>query len=582
MESKQIKLILKQFDATNTYKKIFINGDWGIGKSYYTNEYISENSDNIVYISLFGKSSFGAIENAITKELMNKLNKIEKFKKMAKHIAKGMSGSISLFGVSISTPEFNRKTLIEEFSTMLDEKNLIIIIDDLERKSGNILMEDIMGMIEEFSMFEKIKIVVIGDEKNIAADDLEKWKKFKEKIIEKEYKITTFSYDSIVSLVIGRLEKYINKDLLEEFISSFLLKHSTNNLRTINKGINLFLEIVNNCLSESYVEKVYLCILKNCMAVAIEYTEELYKPNEDDKSSHDTSKLWLYSIDSDIETRILSHYFNSVFMNNKDSSILDYIIKLYSSEVNEELIKDFNSVLKNYISLDDEKNIFYLSQEDIIEKVTQIYNKLIEDKYKFTSLEEFIDDVYELMTWNKELRLDLNITAISEKFNTIMFNNYYDINKELYQNQIDRFSLKQRQSTELKELIDSFNSLVATKYIHDKIDNITYKYKENKLDTKYLEWLKWKFIQEDKEETIEYFIKCCRSNNYFLPKLSGEIDENEWSWTHYIWYLFHEYLCDDYKKELNDYAESLKKENLIAEYRINALQEYRPLVENKN
>ena len=123
---------------------------------------------------------------------MNKLNKIEKFKKMAKHIAKGMSGSISLFGVSISTPEFNRKTLIEEFSTMLDEKNLIIIIDDLERKSGNILMEDIMGMIEEFSMFEKIKIVVIGDEKNIAADDLEKWKKFKEKIIEKEYKITTF------------------------------------------------------------------------------------------------------------------------------------------------------------------------------------------------------------------------------------------------------------------------------------------------------------------------------------------------------------------------------------------------------
>ena len=582
MESKQIKQILKQFDATNTYKKIFINGDWGIGKSYYTNEYISENSDNIVYISLFGKSSFGAIENAITKELMNKLNKIEKFKKKAKQIAEGIDGSISLFGVSLSTPEVNRKTLIEKFSTLLDEKELIIIIDDLERKSGNILMEDIMGMIEEFSMFEKIKIVVIGDEKNIADDDLEKWKKFKEKIIEKEYKITTFSYDSIESLVIGRLEKYINKDLLEEFISSFLLKHSTNNLRTINKGINLFLEIVNNYLNENYIEKVYLCILKNCMAVAIEHTEELYKPNEDDKNSHDTSKSWMYSIDSDMETRILSHYFNSVFMNNKDSSILDYIIKLYSSEVNEELIKDFNSVLKNYISLDDEKNIFYLSQEGIIEKVTETYNKLIEDKYKFTSLEKFIDDVYELMIWNKELQLDLNITAISEKFNTIMFNNYYDINKELYQNQIDRFDLKQRQSAELKGLIDSFNSSVATTYIHDKIDYITNKYKENKLDTKYLEWLKWKFIQQDKEEAIEYFIKCCRDNNYFIPKLSDEIEENEWRWTHYIWYLFHDYLCDDYKKELNDYAESLKKETLIAEYRINSLQEYRPLVENKN
>ena len=108
LESKQIKYILKQFNETNTYTKIFINGDWGIGKSYYTKEYINENSENIVYISLFGKSSFDAIEDAITRELMNKLNKIEKFKKKAEQFAKGIDGSISLLGVSISTPEFKK------------------------------------------------------------------------------------------------------------------------------------------------------------------------------------------------------------------------------------------------------------------------------------------------------------------------------------------------------------------------------------------------------------------------------------------------------------------------------------------
>lgn len=581
MESSQIKHILKQFDTTNTYKKIFINGDWGIGKSYFTSEYIKENSDNIVYISLFGKSSFEGIENAVAKELMNKLDKIDKFKKNAKQLANKLEGTISLFGISVSTPEFNRKTLIEEFHTLLDEKELIIIIDDLERKSSNVLMEDIMGMIEEFSLIQKIKIVVIGDEKNIPTADLEKWKKFKEKIIEKEYKITTFSSDSIESLVIGKLSEYINKDLLESFISSFLLKHHTNNLRTINKGINLFFEIVNNYLAESYTEKVYLCILKNCMAVAIEYSEELYKPNEEDKNSDDTTKNWMYSLDSDMETRILSHYFNSIFMNNKDSSILTHIIKLYCGEIDEEVINDFNSILKNYISLEEKKNIFYLSQDDIIKRVTKTYNEIVEDKYVFNSLEEFIDDVYELMHWNKELKLDFDITTISEKFNTIMLNKYYNINKEIYYNQIDKFELKERQSIELKELIDSYNSLSAEKYVHDKIDNITNKYKENKLDTKCLEWLKWKFMQQDKEETIEYFIKCCRNNNYFIPKLYSEIEENEWEWTHYVWNLFYEFLNDDYKKELNDYVESLKKENLIVEYRINVLQEYRPLVENK-
>ena len=144
MESSQIKHILCQFNTTNTYKKIFINGDWGIGKSYYTREYVNENTDNVVYISLFGKSSYEAIEDAITKELMNKLTKIDKFKKNAKKLAKKINGSITLFGVSISTPDSTRKTLIEEFTNLLKEKELIIIIDDLERKSGNVLMEDIM------------------------------------------------------------------------------------------------------------------------------------------------------------------------------------------------------------------------------------------------------------------------------------------------------------------------------------------------------------------------------------------------------------------------------------------------------
>ena len=142
MESKQIIDILSQFSTTNTYKKVFINGAWGIGKSYYTNEYIKQNSSNIVYISLFGKNSFEMIENSIAKELMNKLNKVDKFKTKAEDFVKKLEGSISFNGFSLSTPNYNSKTLIEKFSTLLEEQDLIIIFDDLERKSANVLMED--------------------------------------------------------------------------------------------------------------------------------------------------------------------------------------------------------------------------------------------------------------------------------------------------------------------------------------------------------------------------------------------------------------------------------------------------------
>ena len=81
MESKQILDVLEQFNGNNTYKKIFINGAWGIGKSYYTNKYKNDHKDYVIYISLFGKTSFESIVDSLSNELLNKLNNVDKFKK---------------------------------------------------------------------------------------------------------------------------------------------------------------------------------------------------------------------------------------------------------------------------------------------------------------------------------------------------------------------------------------------------------------------------------------------------------------------------------------------------------------------
>ena len=324
LESSAILEILNQLDNDNTYKKIFINGPWGIGKSYYVNKYIKEHNENFIYITLFGKTSFDSIENSVARELFKKLSSLNKKKIILHKFVKNVKASFSICGFTINSPELSRKGLISEYSTLLESKSLIIVIDDLERKSNNILIEDIMGMIEEFSQFNKVKIVIIGDENNMIDSDRKKWNRFKEKIIEKEYKIQKFSDESIRNLVTSEICSYIEEIEVTPFINDYIKKHDIRNLRTIIKGINLFKEVINNYVEIKENKKVNLLVLKNCMSVAIECTEEVYKPDE----KRDDNDSFKYVIDEEINSRIMNHYFNSVFSNNDDTCILNYILDI--------------------------------------------------------------------------------------------------------------------------------------------------------------------------------------------------------------------------------------------------------------
>ena len=59
--------------------------------------------------------------------------------KWGKELVKKISGSISCYGISINSPNVKAKSFIEEYHSILDkEDNLIIVIDDLERKSTKI------------------------------------------------------------------------------------------------------------------------------------------------------------------------------------------------------------------------------------------------------------------------------------------------------------------------------------------------------------------------------------------------------------------------------------------------------------
>ena len=374
LESSAILEILNQLDNDNTYKKIFINGPWRIGKSYYVNKYIKEHNENFIYITLFGKTSFDSIENSVARELFKKLSSLNKKKIILHKFVKNVKASFSICGFTINSPELSRKSLISEYSTLLESKSLIIVIDDLERKSNNILIEDIMGMIEEFSQFNKVKIVIIGDENNMIDSDRKKWNRFKEKIIEKEYKIQKFSDESIRNLVTGEICSYIEEIEITPFINDYIKKHYIRNLRTIIKGINLFKEVINNYVEIKENKKVNLLVLKNCMSVAIECTEEVYKPDE----KRDDNDSFKYVIDEEMNSRIMNHYFNSVFSNNDDTCILNYILDIYKCEYSADLKNKLNKTIDSYLEekKPNEKDKFYLSIDKITFKINNLYKHM--------------------------------------------------------------------------------------------------------------------------------------------------------------------------------------------------------------
>ena len=159
------------------YKCILINGDWGIGKSYFLEEDYLKGKD-YVKLSLFGLNNIEEVKS----EIYAQLNKFLNFIKNGL-INKLSGNNIRILGgiASISIPYF-KNDIQSAIKRKCKKGDLIIVFDDLERKSTNINMEDILGIIESISTIENINIIIVANEKKITQEhDKTIFENFKEK-----------------------------------------------------------------------------------------------------------------------------------------------------------------------------------------------------------------------------------------------------------------------------------------------------------------------------------------------------------------------------------------------------------------
>lgn len=72
------------------------------------------------------------------------------------------------------------------------DSTYIIIIDDLERRSENILLKEIFGVIEELKKCNYVKVIVIANLNELNPQNIDIYHRYSEKVIDRVYHITEY------------------------------------------------------------------------------------------------------------------------------------------------------------------------------------------------------------------------------------------------------------------------------------------------------------------------------------------------------------------------------------------------------
>ena len=228
----------------------FIDGDWGIGKTYGVKEKFKE----AIYISLFGIDSKDALNNSFENELLN-INLISNDNgknllntttdiisninndKLDNNDVKNKNTFLRIIStLNILTKFIDLLSIIRKICvSMKDISDKVIIIDDLERTKLDMVVVE--GFIDYLINNRKAKVILIG---NLKQYEIEKSKenennkekeiaKLKDKLIDIYFYINEISDETICKILDIKPDK-------DDNILKFIASNEIKNLRVMQKA----------------------------------------------------------------------------------------------------------------------------------------------------------------------------------------------------------------------------------------------------------------------------------------------------------------------------------------------------------
>ena len=547
------------------YDVILINGPWGIGKTHYVKKFLEK--EKYIYLSAFGVEELDDLKYGLYYELD------KKGAKFLKRSSVLYGNSIGLGPISIPIPNI-KVDLEKSIKDNLKDRELIIVIDDFERKNNHIEIKELLGFAESLSQVEGIKIIIIANDEKLEGKDKEIFLDFKEKVVKRIYNIDTISEDSINDIIKEKYNKtifgnYLKLNEYKKLTIDFFNKHNVNNLRTLQKAILFSNEVVSNIENQMDKEEI-IELTKVCFAVVIEENDKIYltieqnKKIEKEKSTSEIYKQEDYCISK--------NYFNEGIILGSKIDLIRSLINIYNT-INEE--KSYKMIY-NYFELKNSpitknKELFYCSTEQIEKRIEEFKEKNIKNKSNKNFIEWF-KELNQLYPWINKLNLTCKIND-DEIINAMnMYIEEIDCTIPLHELVNFRFFVE-IEDENIKNFYNILNSKVSKHYLNKKIEYLKKQvskkiYKTNQIGELFENINNSQLVSKDIRKDI---INKISKINFFIPNLNGEIDDDTWGFAHKLWNEMRLGSQEEKKEFSKCVKQEMEKANDLGKYRLDSL-----------
>lgn len=254
---------LRFFIKNQEPKAIVLKGDWGVGKTFYwkkkvipehfSTSSLRHKSQGYSYASLYGTDSaqqlknalaFSYIENSrhgplreIWRVAMQKLRLAFKF-------LDSYFGDEATLGYKGSNIKLKAKLLLND-AAFLSIKKSLICIDDVERRSRNLSINDILGLVNYLVDQRECRVIVILNYNSLSEEDKLAWDTGKDKTFVSEISFAPSLAESVeIGLKGSELQPW------HSTVKDCLLKLEIKNVRVV-AGVKSFVHQITSSISKS-------------------------------------------------------------------------------------------------------------------------------------------------------------------------------------------------------------------------------------------------------------------------------------------------------------------------------------------
>lgn len=544
MNSKEGKKRIEDIINTECTKKrndgknlcIIIDGNWGVGKTYCVRDIIDNpqafNLSKTIYFSLFGnKLTIDMLERKLKAQILFKQVSDKKVRVGLRSLGDIVKSVAKEYGIDFDT--YLNNIAIED---MPNDKNIVVIIDDIERKSEELLFSEILGLAEK--MTTQFSVILIFNKDKCSKEDREAYQLFREKVVDYELEINEITREYLYDILgdnFDEIKKYL-------YVQPVLFDPKIKNLRIAEKFCELLIEV----------------------------QQELRKLYEDD--TYQITEMFRKEVFNVINDR----YIDSAHKQGKHNLIYDFVEKVFEKDMKQvawagESIKE-NWPKAGIVETDCLliKNGFKVSEEEYSSLVQSLINKVeSEDETYFTKQVEVLMACEILSQIGLEDKYDANLFNLAKKiykFNNIYFdeNEFYGALSPWVLGQTDCASATQA----LCHKINEYNKSTATNEVKKAMNELL----EKGLPREYFDYIDEydSVIQKDIEYTKRHV------KTLYLKELEHH-SESYLSGLHLTMYAVEDYFTDflnERKKSagpreltlIKHLKKELEKENTFPDY----------------